>query len=574
MSCNPSHIRLNSLESIWYCNLAVIITVFLVFDGNRRYHHYASLSWPEGERPTPELRLYLCLIIMATLLITVFIPTQYLKVGNHANDQSKLGASKRKRKKKKTIGYAQQQHGGANKVPNDTRGSRDSGGNDQEESIANIVRLVVQTIRSCRKHLGPIGATIHITSAFCLLLPVIFLQARAIQFGLLPPDMIWKSEVGEIFLIQDPTNVSFLQIHAFVPPLSVEYQSLLQTDSTPPSMHQSLPLMSIDDSFSTVMVTINYLNYVVPLFIYAIRYADVFWECHKGFALLVSIQLMMNAVQYALGFIGMSLLYKLHWYGWEKYNFDAKPVFSSAPSLIPAFLINNITVFVAAAILYLYGYGRLKRIQLRTRAGDSVPIETMFVLKYNGFLPQIGALGALVVFICCKTPFMLEYMSVYRFSGDGRMLCCIVFDGLYIVTWIVLWLFLTVKRHWAFNHIQTDEYGIYERGIPLRLTGGLESVSRTDKAIMETELACEETQTDPIPCEKKKTVAPFPNGYLQMKYQQNGEQVDKYTKIDEAAPAEDVNERPPAENVGTAAVHPNGTPDTDVNIFSNPLSTA
>ena len=39
---------------------------------------------------------------MAALLITAFIPTQYFKVGNHANDQSKLGATKRKRKKKKS----------------------------------------------------------------------------------------------------------------------------------------------------------------------------------------------------------------------------------------------------------------------------------------------------------------------------------------------------------------------------------------------------------------------------------------------------------------------------------------
>ncbi|XP_054765412.2 protein tincar-like [Lytechinus pictus] len=561
MSCNLSSMRMNSLESIWYCNLAVVITMFLVFDGNRRYRHYDSLKWPEGERPTPELRLYLCLIIMAALLITAFIPTQYFKVGNHANDQSKLGAAKRKRKKKK---------------PDETKTPKDCQQGDargDEESIAHIIRVAVQTVRSCRKHLGPIGATIHITSAFCLLLPVIFLQARAIQSGLLPPEMIWKSEVGEIFLVEDSTNITYLRMHAFVAP-SIEYQSILPTESTPSAEHQSDPVSTLDDSFSTVVVTINYLNYVVPLFIYAIRYADVFWECHKGFALLISIQLMMNAVQYALGFIGMSLLYKLHGFGWEKYNIGAKPVFSSGPSLIPAYLINNITVFVAAAILYLYGFGRLKHNQLRrTRNSDDVPIETLFVLKYNGFLPQIAAMGALVVFISCKTPFILEYMSVYRLSGDQRMLCCVVFDSLYIVVWFVLWVFLTIKRHWAFRHVHhIHDYGLYDRGIPLQLTEGVEPFPRQDKSLTETQLTGTAKPSDPEECQCKKKKSTFPNGYLQMKYTQNGELVDKYTKVSDVETPVDEVHLPPVDR--PTVVDPNVPDETDVNIFSNPLSTA
>lgn len=385
--------------------------------------------------------------------------------------------------------------------------------------------------------------------------------------------MIWKSEVGEIFLVEDSINITHLRIHAFVAP-SIEYQSILPTETTPSADNQSNPVSSLDESFSAVVVTINYLNYVIPLFIYAIRYADVFWACHKGFALLISIQLMMNAVQYALGFIGMSLLYKLHWFGWEKYNIGTQPVFTSGPSLIPAYLINNIAVFVAAAILYLYGYGRLKHVQMRrTRSDDDVPIETLFVLKYNGFLPQIAAICALVVFISCKTPFILEYMSVYRFSGDERMLGCVVFDSLYIVMWFVLWIFLTVKRHWAFSHIhQTDDYGQYDRGIPLRSTEGFEPSSRNDKTMMETQLTGVANQTDPEKCQCKKKKSTFPNGFLTMKYAQNGETVDKYTKVNDVQTPDD--ERPlPLVDVPTV-VDPNVPPDTDVNIFSNPLSTA
>ncbi|XP_071508900.1 uncharacterized protein [Diadema antillarum] len=429
---HTSRIRLNSLESIWYCNLSVVITIFLVVDGNRRYHYYASLPWPEGERPTPELRLYQCLIVWAVLLIIGFIPTQYLKVGNHANDQSKLGAKGKRRKEGKTRTDASDEH------------------LDGLESMTRQMKLVVQNLQASRRHLGPIGATIHITSAFCLLLPVMFLQARAIQYGLLPKELIWTSEVGEIYLDQIPSRDGISHTPTDGHPSLSDYQS---SAPTPPLEYTTIPVEVPGESFSTVVITINYLNYVVPLFLYAIRYADVFWACHKGFALLVSCQLMMNAVQYALGFIGMSLLYKLHWYGWEKFDIGRPPVFSSAPSLIAAFLLNNITVFVAAAILYLYGYGRLKRSQRKNNTtDDSVYLESMFVFKCNGFLPQIAALCALIVFICCKTPFMIEYLAIYRFSGDGRMLCCVVFDTLFIIFWFFLWIFLSVNRHWNFSH--------------------------------------------------------------------------------------------------------------------------
>ena len=251
--------------------------------------------------------------------------------------------------------------------------------------------------------------------------------------------------MGDMYIIQVTPNSSTETSNG--DQLSDSTQSTNATDA----------IASIE-TFNTVGVTINILNYMVPLFLYAIRYADVFWECHKGFALIFSIQLMMNALQYAVGFIGMSMLYKLHWYGWEKYDMDRGPIFTSGPTLIPAYLINNLTVFAAAAILYLYGYGRLKRVQRKRSNGpESAETETLIALRYKGFLPQIGAMCALLVFVSCKTPFIIEYMTVYRFSGDGRMLFFVIFDCLFIVVWFALWIFLTFKRNWEFSHYRQVE---------------------------------------------------------------------------------------------------------------------
>ena len=171
MPCHRTSVRLNSLESIWYCNIAVILTIFLVYDSHNRYGQYRSLPWPEDDRPNAEIRLAVFLMACAVILIILFIPTQYFKVGNHANDQSKLGTHTRRKKSAEANQAAK---------PKDNPGS-------DGESTAEVVRFAIHTAKSSRKHLGPIGATIHITSAFCLILPVVFLQARAIAAGFFPP---------------------------------------------------------------------------------------------------------------------------------------------------------------------------------------------------------------------------------------------------------------------------------------------------------------------------------------------------------------------------------------------------
>ena len=42
-------IKLNSLESIWYCVFVVVVTLFLCLDATRHYVHYDKLEWPQGK---------------------------------------------------------------------------------------------------------------------------------------------------------------------------------------------------------------------------------------------------------------------------------------------------------------------------------------------------------------------------------------------------------------------------------------------------------------------------------------------------------------------------------------------
>ncbi|PIK54981.1 hypothetical protein BSL78_08120 [Apostichopus japonicus] len=70
----------------------------------------------------------------------------------------------------------------------------------------------------------------------------------------------------------------------------------------------------------------------------------------------------MNAIHYALGFVGMSIMYKLSMYVHGDYNNDMEnsPNIVQPSLLILAFLSMNITVFSPAVIFYLFGYTRYK----------------------------------------------------------------------------------------------------------------------------------------------------------------------------------------------------------------------
>ncbi|XP_038046112.1 protein tincar-like [Patiria miniata] len=472
-------IKLNSLESIWYCVFVVVVTLFLCLDATRHYVHYDKLEWPQG-RPSAELNLYILLMLSAFLLIILFIPTQIFKVGNRANDQGKLGLFK--------------------------ENNNSNGGFSSSLSTNRKIVKYFQAIRRVTKHLGPVGATLHFISAFCLLLPLMFLQARAIQYGLLTSDAIWRSEV----IVGVTTVEEFEQLARTMHNNSGSY--------FPASVNQTISkIIPTIDPFKVYMVTLNYINYVIPLFFYAVRYADVFWFCHKGFAFIFSMQLMLNAIQYALGFIGFSLLYKLHWYGWHTYGLKADPVFAKPTGLVGVYLSNNITVFMSAIITYMYGYSRLKEAEYKQKAARTgIQVNpTSFPLKCNGYIANIAAALVMCVFVACKVPLTIEYLGVYQVSKDARLLACIIFDTIYMAFWLIMWIGFTLKRDWDFTiHPPNDQDTSTEQGssscasqrfiVSQSRDVELQQISNSDERI-------EESPSNPVDLRRHKTPNPIHN---------------------------------------------------------------
>ena len=55
----------------------------------------------------------------------------------------------------------------------------------------------------------------------------------------------------------------------------------------------------------------EFINYVLALLVYSVRYPAVFWNTNKGFSFLFSLQLLANSFQNLLALGGISIMYKV-----------------------------------------------------------------------------------------------------------------------------------------------------------------------------------------------------------------------------------------------------------------------
>lgn len=82
--------RLNSLWSIWYTILLLLLNVYLVYLGFTRYQLYTEIKWPHGSYPNFWLTIYICLYGACIPLMVLFFAFGIFKTGNLASDNDKI----------------------------------------------------------------------------------------------------------------------------------------------------------------------------------------------------------------------------------------------------------------------------------------------------------------------------------------------------------------------------------------------------------------------------------------------------------------------------------------------------
>ncbi|KAG0428258.1 hypothetical protein HPB47_024744 [Ixodes persulcatus] len=152
--------RLNSLCCVWYCTAALALSIYIVAGSVQRFTRYMALPWPPRDQPYVELNAYVGCIGAAVVLLPFFVASAMLQVGNLANDGGRLLWP---------LGV----HGGPDAVYENLPDRR------RQRSRWR------SWLKALWRHGGPTAPTLHVWSAFCLLLPRMLVQGRLIRHGFL-----------------------------------------------------------------------------------------------------------------------------------------------------------------------------------------------------------------------------------------------------------------------------------------------------------------------------------------------------------------------------------------------------
>ncbi|XP_008202989.1 protein tincar isoform X3 [Nasonia vitripennis] len=256
-------------------------------------------------------------------------------------------------------------------------------------------------------------------------------------------------------------------------------------------------------------ITLEYLNYAIALGVYSVRYPAVFWATNKALGTIFSIQLVANAAQSLLAYAGMSILYKIQVVGPMKVlpllRHRTVPTTTSTLSGIGAlssffgsdrffllnphvtlgiFALSSLLVLCSSMVMYLYAYGRFAGFLNQER-------ERRVIMSKEGrrrsedmgwtYMTQPAALCLFLAIGICSAPLLYDYTVVYRGSLDGVVFVCIVGSIMHLGLWLVIWLFLSLKRRWTFKLRVTIGRATVRSARSVKLVTDVDLVNRKDE---------------------------------------------------------------------------------------------
>ena len=194
----------------------------------------------------------------------------------------------------------------------------------------------------------------------------------------------------------------------------------------------------------------EYINYILALLVFAVRYPSVFWKTNKGIAFLFSVQLIGNGIQNLVAFSAISIMYKVHMMGPENVLHKYEPFLLNTPISMLLYLLSCIIVTASSAVIYMYGYQKFMAfIQTEKEKQTIVLAEGKTSLWM--YFPHTAAMCTLIALAVCNGPLLYDFTIIYKGSLDGTVLVFVITTVLHLFLWIVTWLFLTVKMSWKFK---------------------------------------------------------------------------------------------------------------------------
>ncbi|EPB79360.1 hypothetical protein ANCCEY_01519 [Ancylostoma ceylanicum] len=232
-------------------------------------------------------------------------------------------------------------------------------------------------------------------------------------------------------------------------------------------------------NFRLFGIPLEFVNLITALVAYACAYPAVFWRVSKPFSLIFSFHMVIHCAAVIWGYLGFSILFRI-----QETNYNSlRPVglgqylvqsrnwpFYHPYAIIATFIGSLVLMTTAPVALYSYGYNKyfvnVMNVQAKNhiRAGSSAGQSEYSEYKRrnysrppsrelccDGYAPHTVAIVLLVLIVVVRAPTIYALMILYQHEEKPLLLTCIIVDVVYLFTWILLWLMLTLKREWSFN---------------------------------------------------------------------------------------------------------------------------
>ncbi|TMS37160.1 hypothetical protein L596_004151 [Steinernema carpocapsae] len=443
--------RLNSLGSIWYTLLSVLLQIYLCYLGFERYRLYSDMKWPHGGYPRVWLTVYISLYGACVPMMVLLFATGCFKSGNLAGDQDQLG-------------------GRAERIF-EIWPRRDS-------SICSPRRC----IKALWQHSPPLPQLLHITVALCQLFAQQVMLAQLYKYGFINSADFLNTEMDFVYH-------RARQLATNLPMGDTRLQGFRITSeelSGSPLAPNLLPVLMNARLFG---IPLEFTNLIVALIAYAITYPSVFWRVSKTFSIFFSFNLLIHGATVVYTYIGFSVLYRIQEtnynsirpVGLGQYITTAPIEFFNHPLAFIAFFVATIVLMhIAPMSYYALGYNnffialadeRNKHLSRSQKIDDSAcneyselrqrtyqPRTPSIDLCCAGYGPHAASIVLLFLTAACKVPAGYTLMKLMEHDDRPLILSIIIVDFVYLFAWLFFWILLAVKKSWDFRVL----HGVHE----------------------------------------------------------------------------------------------------------------
>jgi len=195
-------------------------------------------------------------------------------------------------------------------------------------------------------------------------------------------------------------------------------------------------------------VSVEMVNFTLSLVVLSIQYASLFWNRNKPFALLFSLHQLSASGVSLITLSSFHILYKIHIVRPQVYFLRSSHRFAlSLHQTIGLSLLIILLMTLSSFVLFLYGSRKFQEWKGRQVIKSTIG----HFLSWSSFLPHLGSLFCFTLLFSSSLPIMYDLVLIYCGSFDSAPLIGASALALFLLGYILLWLFLTLKQSWDFS---------------------------------------------------------------------------------------------------------------------------